>query len=115
MRHGAGRCGRGARSFPAGRWCRSRSTGTSRAVPSSFPGRERSVHAAVRSIFPLRSLEVVRNGEVVARAEANGGRQAEINEEPRGPDDLSLIHISEPTRLGMISYAVFCLKKKKTT
>src|SRR5450756_2548824 len=30
------------------------------------------------------------------------------------PDwNLSLIHISEPTRLGMISYAVFCLKKKK--
>src|SRR5450756_2301670 len=28
---------------------------------------------------------------------------------------LSLIHISEPTRLGMISYAVFCLKKKKKT
>src|SRR5450759_178496 len=25
---------------------------------------------------------------------------------------LSLIHISEPTRLGMKSYAVFCLKKK---
>src|SRR5665648_1223210 len=29
------------------------------------------------------------------------------------PYQLSLIHISEPTRLGMISYAVFCLKKKK--
>ena len=32
-----------------------------------------------------------------------------------GLDDgtsLSLIHVSEPTRLGMISYAVFCLKKK---
>src|SRR5665648_734985 len=28
--------------------------------------------------------------------------------------DLSLIHIYEPTRLGMISYAVFCLKKKTT-
>src|SRR5450756_2737285 len=28
------------------------------------------------------------------------------------PYALSLIHISEPTRLGMISYAVFCLKKK---
>src|SRR5450759_2330093 len=28
------------------------------------------------------------------------------------PIGLSLIHISEPTRLGMISYAVFCLKKK---
>ena len=27
--------------------------------------------------------------------------------------NLSLIHISEPTRLGMISYAVFCLKNKK--
>src|SRR5450759_772360 len=35
---------------------------------------------------------------------------------PQGSDlylHLSLIHISEPTRLGMISYAVFCLKKKK--
>src|SRR5450756_3164050 len=31
----------------------------------------------------------------------------------RGGGRLSLIHISEPTRLGMISYAVFCLKKKK--
>src|SRR5450756_2634079 len=30
---------------------------------------------------------------------------------PASPIDyLSLIHISEPTRLGMISYAVFCLK-----
>src|SRR5678816_3639726 len=27
--------------------------------------------------------------------------------------DLSLIHLSEPTRLLSISYAVFCLKKKK--
>src|SRR5674536_389780 len=27
--------------------------------------------------------------------------------------DLSLIHISEPTRLLSISYAVFCLKKNK--
>ena len=29
------------------------------------------------------------------------------------PPVLSLIHISEPTRLLSISYAVFCLKKKK--
>ena len=29
------------------------------------------------------------------------------------PLELSLIHISEPTRLLSISYAVFCLKKKK--
>src|SRR5450756_1784021 len=32
---------------------------------------------------------------------------------PFGSPALSLIHISEPTRLGMISSAVFCLKKKK--
>src|SRR5450756_1807894 len=31
---------------------------------------------------------------------------------PPSVEELSLIHISEPTRLGMISYAVFCLKKK---
>ena len=30
----------------------------------------------------------------------------------RIPLELSLIHISEPTRLLSISYAVFCLKKK---
>src|SRR5450756_2984422 len=32
---------------------------------------------------------------------------------PHFVQDLSLIHISEPTRLGVSSYAVFCLKKKK--
>ena len=31
---------------------------------------------------------------------------------PNGIMQLSLIHISEPTRLRRISYAVFCLKKK---
>src|SRR5678816_4383335 len=31
---------------------------------------------------------------------------------PFAPPNLSLIHISEPTRLLSISYAVFCLKKK---
>ena len=40
-----------------------------------------SIHAAVRSIFPLSSLELVRNGEVVARVDARGARQAELNEE----------------------------------
>src|SRR5660397_291641 len=34
-------------------------------------------------------------------------------DEFRDEEDLSLIHISEPTRLRRISYAVFCLKKKK--
>src|SRR5450759_5351450 len=32
----------------------------------------------------------------------------------RTPQELSLIHISEPTRLGMTSYAVVCWKKKTT-
>ena len=31
----------------------------------------------------------------------------------QGVQGLSLIHISEPTRQAEISYAVFCLKKKK--
>src|SRR5678815_4241658 len=34
-------------------------------------------------------------------------------EDDEGVVQLSLIHISEPTRLLSISYAVFCLKKKK--
>jgi hypothetical protein len=42
-----------------------------------------TVQAAVRSIFPLRKLEIVRNGEVVARTDLNGGPQAEITEELR--------------------------------
>jgi hypothetical protein len=49
-------------------------------VELSGPGTV-SVHASVRSIFPLRSLELVRNGVVVARAAVNGGRQAELSEE----------------------------------
>src|SRR5678815_5989526 len=36
----------------------------------------------------------------------------ELSEERRKDLVLSLIHISEPTRLLSISYAVFCLKKK---
>src|SRR5450756_1688783 len=46
---------------------------------------------------------------------ADGLREVAVLRDPVGElvDGLSLIHISEPTRLGMISYAVFCLKKKK--
>jgi hypothetical protein len=44
-----------------------------------------SVHASVRSIFPLSSLELVRNGEVVARVDAGGARQAEIRAELQIP------------------------------
>src|SRR5450756_1849345 len=40
------------------------------------------------------------------------GREHFVEEEQAPVPSLSLIHISEPTRLGMTSYAVFCLKKK---
>src|SRR5450756_2820352 len=46
--------------------------------------------------------------ESQVRAPTRYGAQVE-----RTGTHLSLIHISEPTRLGMSSYAVFCLKKKK--
>ena len=42
-------------------------------------------------------------------------RQFSFAEMKRYTDMLSLIHISEPTRRTPISYAVFCLKKKKKT
>jgi hypothetical protein len=51
-------------------------------VALSGPGTV-SVHATVRSIFPLGSLEVVCNGEVVMKADAGGRRQAEISGELR--------------------------------
>src|SRR5660398_236972 len=38
---------------------------------------------------------------------------AKYIQQNRALSALSLIHISEPTRLRRISYAVFCLKKKK--
>ncbi len=55
----------------------------------------------------------------MAKAATWTGIDAEVRKrgEQTGLDTLvvlSLIHISEPTRLRRISYAVFCLKKKKT-
>eukprot|EP00658_Telonema_sp_P-2_P064634 TRINITY_DN5376_c0_g1_i17.p3 TRINITY_DN5376_c0_g1~~TRINITY_DN5376_c0_g1_i17.p3 ORF type:complete len:107 (-),score=19.09 TRINITY_DN5376_c0_g1_i17:106-426(-) len=40
-------------------------------------------------------------------------RMLAVSKHKRHSLNLSLIHISEPTRLLSISYAVFCLKKKK--
>src|SRR5678816_3468064 len=49
-----------------------------------------------------------------ARIESEILRREAILEVKEGAElKLSLIHISEPTRLLSISYAVFCLKKKK--
>src|SRR5450756_2686644 len=66
---------------------------------------------------PAAVLLDVRDGGflVVSRGKVAGQHEFPVAllEESPGRHDLSLIHISEPTRLGMISYAVFCLKKKK--
>src|SRR5450759_5542031 len=51
--------------------------------------------------------EIVLERDDLFAIEAVGPR----GETARRIHTLSLIHISEPTRLGMISYAVFCLKK----
>src|SRR5450759_5313123 len=57
-----------------------------------------------RSGYHARCLFRIRRGDLAPVTEGEG-REDGLH--------LSLIHISEPTRLGMISYAVFCLKKKK--
>src|SRR5450756_1727048 len=49
----------------------------------------------------------LREGELQA-AESVRGRVPMPDAPADSPVVLSLIHISEPTRLGMISYAVFC-------
>src|SRR5665648_843817 len=47
---------------------------------------------------------------LLASGKNNHPKDIQKFQEQGGIIDLSLIHISEPTRLGMISYAVFCLK-----
>src|SRR5450756_2700233 len=60
----------------------------------------------MKSVLPKNGQKYTNTHSVLIRATyADGTKGTGVN--------LSLIHISEPTRLGMISYAVFCLKKKK--
>src|SRR5450756_2211851 len=53
------------------------------------------------------------DGQAAAGQAARAVGELSGDRAQRARTHLSLIHISEPTRLGMISYAVFCLKKKK--
>src|SRR5678815_3857302 len=59
----------------------------------------------------------IRDSDVRWRAyhgpEQSGARRSRPAQRSAALRRLSLIHISEPTRLLSISYAVFCLKKKK--
>src|SRR5450756_1221780 len=71
-------------------------------VPAGDEGRDRDGHVDQKDPVPAP----VGDQE---SAERRSGRQSDVHGhdvDPQSPP-LSLIHISEPTRLGMISYAVF--------
>ena len=62
----------------------------------------------VKIMFPMVSiLDDFLDAKKIVTEES---KKLNVNSPPLG---LSLIHISEPTRRYAISYAVFCLKKKK--
>eukprot|EP00658_Telonema_sp_P-2_P059771 TRINITY_DN48899_c0_g1_i1.p3 TRINITY_DN48899_c0_g1~~TRINITY_DN48899_c0_g1_i1.p3 ORF type:complete len:134 (+),score=41.04 TRINITY_DN48899_c0_g1_i1:142-543(+) len=84
--------------------------------------------ARQRTVLPDSILKVLLYGTapffsypfkpMLEAAEGNGYAVAyrhfrRDHQDPHNLLYLSLIHISEPTRLLSISYAVFCLKKKK--
>src|SRR5450756_896446 len=74
---------------------------------------ERMVNAAGSAIAV--TMEGTRPLLVEVQGLTSAAQFGNARRTPNGVDyNLSLIHISEPTRLGMISYAVFCLKKKNT-
>ena len=59
----------------------------------------------LQSYYSREDITEARNEYIQAPADAKQFRWKDL--------ELSLIHISEPTRRTPISYAVFCLKKKK--
>src|SRR5664279_1343816 len=66
--------------------------------------------------FEASSLPFPSRGDdsCIVHPNSNSASRMLAASEACGPSlDLSLIHISEPTRRTPISYAVFCLKKKK--
>ena len=81
------------------------------------------------TVDPVRDLEIIETEMMLADLESIQKRLEKNNKKNvdksiikiledaldciNNDKDLSLIHISEPTRLLSISYAVFCLKKKK--
>src|SRR5674536_168814 len=68
--------------------------------------------ADARASAALRCALAAGNRETVRAAVDDGQVPLLLAVSDNGPQMLSLIHISEPTRLLSISYAVFCLKKK---
>src|SRR5674476_1673130 len=91
-------------------------------APSSYSRRCRHVREGGRVVAGRRRWAGGHPWGAVQRAGRRGRRWAPARRGPAGTDQscircgrgpLSLIHISEPTRQAEISYAVFCLKKKK--
>src|SRR5680860_1675206 len=99
---------------------RARAIASSEAVGSAFPdGVFKEVQHFHRQIpgyrpSPLRSLghlaSMLNVGGIWVKDES---MRLDLNSFKVLGGSLSLIHISEPTRRTPISYAVFCLKKKK--
>ena len=72
-----------------------------------LPGLVKSIEVKESAQIDEQEVE----GSATKPKQATGYEDAKVNIELI-LDDLSLIHISEPTRQAEISYAVFCLKKK---
>src|SRR5660398_197085 len=94
-----GMTGMTARSNPAP------PTGGASLAPPRSTARRGIAHLREREHDPLSST----NSAGISRKKRLGGLLPVF---PYSARLLSLIHISEPTRLRRISYAVFCLKKK---
>ena len=80
------------------------------------PGRHFDVRDRKPRLRPPRNPLPALSGNRLGRSHRwgiryRGGRARRRGPEGRQPQELSLIHISEPTRPREISYAVFCLKK----
>ena len=70
---------------------------------------ERTIQVSIPAEIPVKDYPYNAEVELI-----NPVADTVANANYRGADvELSLIHISEPTRRTPISYAVFCLKKKK--
>src|SRR5678816_1177759 len=70
-------------------------------------------YAPIEYRGPFGTTPTALSGEVFSENVPNIARIADKITIVRSMTHLSLIHISEPTRLLSSSYAVFCLKKKR--
>src|SRR5450756_2954298 len=79
----------------------------------AFNGKTYPVNSSVTAaqVEKVRNGDASNDGKKVVTGAVIGAIVGQIfGHHTKSTVILSLIHISEPTRLGMISYAVFCLK-----